>query len=219
MVKLISITDDAERIIAYCARVSSPLQANPDYEKLLSYCIRHKHWSVFQMASMTIEVETSRAISAQMLRHASMSFQEFSQRYAPVNNYVEYEARRQDDKNRQASHDDLGEDVKQWWRTTQQTVWNTATALYNQALARGIAKECARMILPMNTASRLYMNGTIRSFIHYIQARDADGVQPEHRAIAQDAKSIFCTQLPTIARALGWISPSTSRTGDSNVSS
>lgn len=204
-VKLISITPDAEKTMGYCARVSNPEnQENPEIAKLLSYCIKKAHWSVFEQANMVLEIETSRAIAPQILRHRSFSFQEFSQRYAQVSSCVIYDARRQDDKNRQNSVDDLCGEVKDWFRGAQAEVWNLAYKRYEEAIAKGIAKECARALLPLNTATRIYMNGTIRSWIHYIELRTGHGTQLEHMKIAQAAKEIFVRELPILAKALGW---------------
>jgi thymidylate synthase (FAD) len=204
--KLVWLTPDAEKIIGYCARVSNPAnQDNPNVEKLLAYCIKNNHWSVFEMANMCVEIETSRAISAQILRHRSFSFQEFSQRYAEVQTMQTYEARRQDDKNRQNSIDDLDDDVKTWFTDAQKEVQNLATVKYKQALAKGIAKEQARFLLPMETTTRLYMQGTIRSWITYLQLRSGNGTQKEHMDIALDIRNyIFVPQLPVLAKALGW---------------
>jgi thymidylate synthase (FAD) len=204
MIKLISITPKAEELIAYCARVSSPNQENPEIEKLLAYCVKHKHWSIFEQASATVEIYTSRAISAQILRHRSFQFQEFSQRYAQAQEYIPYEARRQDDKNRQNSIDDLSEEIKNDWLITQEHLWQDAIINYNWALDNGIAKECARMILPMQTATRLYMTGSIRSWIHYLEVRCSEDTQLEHRVIAQEIKEILKKELPVIAKALDW---------------
>lgn len=205
MVKLISVTPDAEKIMAYCARVSNPSnQDNPDYSKLLAYCIKNAHWSVFEMAHLTIEIITSRAISGQILRHKSFSFQEHSQRYSEVSGYVQYEARRQDDKNRQNSIDDLPEDVKIWFKNAQDDVYNAGEVMYKRALKQGIAKECARMLLPLNTQTRLYMSGNIRSWVNYINVRTDSSTQLEHREIALACKEILCNNLPIIAKALEW---------------
>lgn len=210
-VKLISVTRPAgttpmtaEGIMAYCARVSSPNQSNPDYEKLLRYCIREKHWSVFEMADMTVEITTSRAIAAQILRHRSFNFQEFSMRYAEALNYEPCSARRQDTKNRQNSIDDLPVDVKESFLFFQEQVWDFAYARYQEAIANGVAKECARMLLPLSTQTRLYMKGSARSWIHYLEVRCAPETQLEHRKIASQIKSIFCEEFPSIAIALGW---------------
>lgn len=204
MVKLISITPNAESIIGYCARVSSDNQNNPDVSKLLAYCIKNKHWSIFEMANLCLEIETGRDISPQILRHRSFSFQEFSQRYSKVNTFVKRQARRQDSKNRQNSIDDVSDADKSWFDAVQQKTWSESYELYNDALNRGIAKECARSLLPLNTKTKLYMNGTIRSWITYIQVRTDPSTQLEHREIAEACKSIFKEQLPIIAKALDW---------------
>jgi thymidylate synthase (FAD) len=191
--------------MAYCARVSNPKnQDNPDFSKLLAYCIKHGHWSVFEQANMVVEINTSRAIAAQILRHKSFNFQEFSQRYSTVNSFIEYEARRQDEKNRQNSIDDLPEDTKEWFKKSQKDVWDLAYSKYEEALSKGIAKECARFLLPLNSETRLYMNGTIRSYIHYIQLRTHESTQLEHRIIAEEIKKVFIENLPIVAKALGW---------------
>lgn len=205
-VRLISISPRAEETIAYCARVSNPKnQENPQIEKLLSFCIQHGHWSIFEQANMVIEVQTSRAIAPQILRHRSFSFQEFSQRYAAVDSYVSYEARRQDAKNRQSSIADLSSIDQAWFAEAQREVWELAYARYREALAKGIAKECARALLPLNTSTRLYMNGTVRSWIHYINLRTGHGTQFEHMQIAEKCRAIFNQELPTVAKALGWL--------------
>lgn len=204
IVRLITITPDAEQLIAYCARVSSPHQENPEYAKLLAYCINHGHWSVFEQASMTVEIETSRMISAQILRHRSFTFQEFSQRYAMVQDYVPYEARRQDEKNRQNSIDDLSDEIKEEWLMLQMEHFAAAQEIYGWALDHGIAKECARSVLPMQTKTRLYMTGSIRSWIHYLLVRCGADTQREHREIAEKIKSIFIDQLPVVSAALNW---------------
>lgn len=206
-VKLVSITPEAENIISYCARVSNP--ANQDnYDtaaKLLAYCIKHGHWSVFEMSNMVLEIKTGRDVAPQILRHRSFSFQEFSQRYAQADSYVEREARKQDLKNRQNSTDDLDLSVKHWFKMAQNNIWSIAYASYDNALEMGIAKECARALLPLNTETTMYMNGTIRSWIHYINLRTDKATQLEHREIAEGCKKIFSEQLPNIAKALGWI--------------
>lgn len=203
-VKLISATPGAEETIAYCARVSSPHQDNPAIAGLLKYCIKKKHWSIFEMANMVVEIQTSRAISQQILRHRSFHFQEFSQRYAAAASALVYTARRQDDKNRQNSIDDLDTETLDWWWSVQSELTSTAFDRYDEALERGIAKECARFILPLSTATKLYMNGTLRDWIHYIELRSANGTQLEHMVIAEQCKEIFCDQFPTIADALEW---------------
>lgn len=205
MVKLIHITPEAEKHIAYCARVSSPHQDNPEVDKLLRYLIKHRHWSPFEMASLCVEVETTRAISAQIIRHRSFSFQEFSQRYSPVTEIEITEARRQDEKNRQNSVDDLSEDTKLWWRNMQEDVHEHAENIYKLALQKGLAKEVARSVLPMSTKTKIYMHGSIRSFIHYIQVREEEGTQLEHRQIALALKELMKDQLPVISKALGWV--------------
>lgn len=202
-VKLISATPDAEKTVMYCARVSSPKQ-DSDNPRLLKYCAEHKHWSIFEMANMVLEIKTSRAISAQILRHRSFNFQEFSQRYAKATSIEMYEARRQDNKNRQNSIDDMNEEDRDWFKKAQEGVKMLAESAYDEALKRGIAKEQARFLLPMATSTKLYMNGTLRSWIHYIELRSANGTQKEHQEIALQAKQIFCEQFPIIAEALGW---------------
>lgn len=207
-VSFVHITPNAESTIAYCARVSSPHQDSPEYSKLLAYCIKHGHWSVFEMAGMCLEIETSRAIAQQVLRHRSFHFQEFSQRYAEVVDVNIYEARRQDLKNRQNSISDMSDDDRIWFQNVQQDMKDNAIVAYKEALKRGIAKEQARMILPLSTKTRMYMHGTVRDWIHYIQVRSDASTQKEHRDIAEQAKVIFCNELPVIAKALGWVNTS-----------
>ena len=207
MVKLISITPDAEKTMVYCARVSSKQQDNPEISKLIKYCLDHKHWSIFETASMTVEIETSRAISAQILRHRSFTFQEFSQRYAEATEYVTYEARRQDKKNRQNSISDMKLDDEKWFWEAQQMVQSNCDRLYRQALKRGIAKEQARFLLPMSTKTKLYMSGNIRCWIHYLELRTDKDTQLEHRVIAEEIKKIFSEQLPILGEALNWQKP------------
>lgn len=203
-VSLISITPDAEATMAYIARVSSPHQDNPEYARLLKYCIDHQHWSVFEHAYMTVEITTTRMISAQILRHRSFTFSEFSQRYSEPMDYVHVDARRQAEKNRQSSVDDLPEKTQAWWEQRQLEHWAESEMLYKEALHLGVAKECARAILPLNTMTRLYMTGSIRSWIHYIQLRTQEDTQLEHREIAQNIKEIFAHKLPVVAEALSW---------------
>jgi thymidylate synthase (FAD) len=203
-VRLISFTPDAEKNIAYCARVSSPNQENPDIAKLIKYCIDHKHFSIFEQAHMTVEIETSRMISAQILRHRSFTFQEFSQRYAEVQDFESYEARRQDHKNRQNSIDDLSPEIKAEWLKRQEENFERCMQHYSWALAQGIAKECARSVLPMQTGTKLYMTGSIRSWIHYLDLRCDKDTQKEHRDIANDIKQVFIKEFPVISEALGW---------------
>ena len=207
-VKLISVTPDAEKTMAHIARVSNPdNQDNPNYAGLLRYCIKHNHWSVFEQSSMTLEIETTRAIAAQILRHRSFTFQEFSQRYAQSNELGKIELpdlRRQDIKNRQNSIDDVDPFVKQKLEAQMITLFSSAQSLYNQMIEEGIAKECARMVLPLCTPTRIYMTGSARSWIHYIELRSANGTQKEHMDIANACKSIFIDTFPTIAEALEW---------------
>ena len=203
-VKLISITPDSENLIAYCARVSSNQQDNPSISKLLRYCIKHKHWSIFETAYLTVEINTSRAISAQILRHRSFTFQEFSQRYAAVPDFVTYEARRQDKKNRQNSIDDMSIEDRHWFDVAQNRVQSLTASLYLDALDKGIAKEQARFLLPMSSKTKIYMTGNIRSWIHYLELRTGIETQKEHRDIAREIKKIFKEELPIISGALEW---------------
>ena len=207
-VKLVSITPDAEKMMAYIARVSNPSnQENEKYAGLLKYCIKHNHWSVFEQATMTLEIETTRAIAAQILRHRSFTFQEFSQRYADTQllETIELpELRRQDSKNRQNSIDDLDPKVVDTLNRQMNTLFSSAFALYNQMLEEGVAKECARMVLPLCTPTKLYMTGSCRSWIHYINLRSAHGTQKEHMEIARECACIFAGQFPAVAEALGW---------------
>tara|TARA_B100001029_G_scaffold55128_1_gene44414 strand:+ start:2716 stop:3363 length:648 start_codon:yes stop_codon:yes gene_type:complete len=207
-VKLVSITPDAEQMMAYIARVSNPAnQENEKYAGLLKYCIKHNHWSVFEQSSMTVEIETTRAIAAQILRHRSFTFQEFSQRYADTKllEAVELpELRRQDTKNRQNSIDDLDPDVIDKLNKQMKTLFSSSSALYNQMLESGVAKECARMVLPLCTPTRIYMTGSCRSWIHYINLRSAHGTQKEHMVIAKAVKDVFVEQFPAVSEALEW---------------
>ena len=207
-VKLVTITPDAEKMMAYIARVSNPSnQENEKYAGLLKYCIKHNHWSVFEQATMTLEIETTRAIAAQILRHRSFTFQEFSQRYADSQllETIELpELRRQDSKNRQNSIDDLDPKVVEKLDKQMNTLFSSAFALYNQMLEEGVAKECARMVLPLCTPTKLYMTGSCRSWIHYINLRSAHGTQKEHMEIARECACIFAGQFPAVAEALGW---------------
>lgn len=203
-VKFISITPEAEKTMLYCARVSNPKNQNSENTKLLDYCIKHAHWSVFEMADMIVEIETSRAIAAQILRHRSFTFQEFSQRYAEVQTCEIYPARRQDQKNRQNSVDDMSLEDQIWFQEAQNTVNTLAFEKYQQALDKGIAKEQARFLLPLSTTTKLYMKGNIRSWITYLDLRTGNGTQQEHREIAEAVKVIFTEQLPIVAAAKGW---------------
>ena len=203
-VKLIAITPEAEKLVAYCARVSSPKQDNPKIEKLLEYCIDHGHWSVFETPYITIEINTSRAISAQILRHRSFTFQEFSQRYAEVADFETYPARRQDSKNRQNSIDDMKSEDKIWFLDAQDSAQVLSASLYHDALDRGIAKEQARFLLPMSSRTKLYMTGNIRSWVHYLDLRCRVDTQKEHRDIALAIREILKKQLPIISKAVAW---------------
>lgn len=208
-VNFVSITPDAEKQMAYCARVSNPKNQNNDnIAKLLAYCIEHKHWSIFEMASLVLEINTTRGLAAQILRHRSFSFQEFSQRYADTTLLSEdiplFELRRQDTKNRQNSIDDIDQETIVKWNSKIREHFAKAKAIYDGMISDGIAKECARFILPLATPTRLYMSGSIRSWIHYIELRSSNGTQKEHMQIANACKEIFKQQVPLIAEALGW---------------
>lgn len=208
-VDLISVTPDAEKTMAYVARVSNPSnQDNENYAGLLRYCIKHNHWSVFEQSHMTLEIETSRGIAAQILRHRSFTFQEFSQRYADTNlltgDIPVPELRRQDEKNRQNSTDDLEGYLKLILETEIQEHFIRANNLYKRLLEQGVAKECARFVLPLATQTKIYMTGSCRSWIHYIDLRSAHGTQKEHMQIAEACREIFKEQFPTVAEALEW---------------
>ena len=209
-VKLVSVTPDAEQTMAYIARVSNPNnQDNETFARLLKYCIEHEHWSVFEQSSMTLEIETTRAIAAQILRHRSFTFQEFSQRYADTNlldtNIPLPELRRQDTKNRQNSIDDVSEEQTKMLLGRIQNYFNEGLDLYNELLREGIAKECARFVLPLATPTRIYMSGSVRSWIHYIELRSGHGTQKEHMDIANACKDVFTEQFPTVSESLNWI--------------
>ena len=209
-VKLISVTPDAEKMMAYVARVSNPNnQENPNYAKLLGYCIKHNHWSVFEQAFMTLELETTRGVAAQVLRHRSFTYQEFSQRYADSSMLADqipmFDLRRQDTKNRQNSIDDIDPFVKQEFEIKIRRHFDEAMVLYQSMLDFGIAKECSRFVLPLATPTRIYMSGSCRSWIHYINLRTANGTQKEHMDLAEGCKKIFIEQFPTCAEALGWV--------------
>ena len=206
---LVSVTPDAEKTIGYIARVSNPNnQENPKVEKLLEYCIKHGHWSIFEQAHMTLEINTSRAIGAQILRHRSFTFQEFSQRYADTNLLAEEIAvpdlRSQDLKNRQNSIDDIPKNKKEDLQNKIAEHFVESMDLYNELLASGIAKECARFVLPLATPTRLYMTGSVRSWIHYIDLRSAHGTQKEHMDIVKEVRQIFKQQFPICTNALNW---------------
>jgi len=210
-VSLVSVTPDAEKLMAYIARVSNPSnQENDKFAGLLKYCIKHQHWSVFEQSSMTLEIETTRAIAAQILRHRSFTFQEFSQRYASTSELKEIELpelRRQDLKNRQNSTDDLDPDDIEKLNRQMVTLFSSATNLYHQMLELGVAKECARMVLPLCTPTKIYMTGSCRSWIHYINLRSAHGTQKEHMIIAEACRDVFIETFPIVSEALGWITP------------
>jgi len=208
-VKLISVTPDAEKTMAFIARVSNPAnQDNENYAKLLAYCIKHNHWSVFEQSSMTLEIETTRGIAAQVLRHRSFTFQEFSQRYADSSLLGDIplpDLRRQDTKNRQNSIDDIDPYIIQKYQILMQDHFKHAMDLYQKMLDDGIAKECARFVLPLATPTRIYMTGSCRSWIHYINLRSAHGTQKEHMDIANACKQVFTEQFPSVSEALEWV--------------
>ena len=208
-VKLISVTPDAEKIMGYVARVSNPNnQENPKVAGLLGYCIKHEHWSVFEQSFMTLEIETTRAIAAQILRHRSFTFQEFSQRYADSSMLADqvpmFDLRRQDTKNRQNSIDDIDPFVKQEFEIKIRRHFDEAMVLYQSMLDAGIAKECARFALPLATPTRIYMTGSCRSWIHYINLRSAHGTQKEHMDISNACKEVFTENFPIVSEALEW---------------
>jgi thymidylate synthase (FAD) len=209
-VKLVSVTPEAEKVMSYCARVSNPSnQDNENYSKLLAYCIKNEHWSIFEMAFLTLQIDTTRGLAAQILRHRSFTYQEFSQRYADTTLLAEdipmFELRRQDNKNRQNSIDDISDETKAKWNIQIHEHFAKAKAIYDEMIADGIAKECARFVLPLATPTRLYMSGSVRSWIHYIKLRSSNGTQKEHRLIAEEAKKVFSEQFPTVSEALGWL--------------
>ena len=207
-VSFVNITANPEQTMAYIARVSNPSnQNNENYAGLLRYCIKHQHWSVFEQSSMTLEIETTRGLAAQVLRHRSFTFQEFSQRYADSNLLGKIDLpdlRRQDTKNRQNSIDNLDPEIVEKLNKQMTTLFESSLALYNQMLELGVAKECARFVLPLATPTRLYMTGSCRSWIHYIQLRSAHGTQKEHMDIANACKGLFVQYYPTVAEALEW---------------
>ena len=209
-VRLISVTPDAEKTMAYVARVSNPAnQGSENYAGLLRYCIKHNHWSVFEQSFMSLEIETTRGIAAQILRHRSFTFQEFSQRYADTSLLTEKipipDLRRQDTKNRQNSTDDLGDYVKLKFQTEIAEHFTQANNLYKRMLEAGVAKECARFVLPLATPTRIYMTGSCRSWIHYINLRSANGTQKEHMDIALECKKVFVEHFPSVSEALEWV--------------
>tara|TARA_Y100000816_G_scaffold194088_1_gene141724 strand:- start:505 stop:1140 length:636 start_codon:yes stop_codon:yes gene_type:complete len=209
-VKLITLTPKAEETMGYIARVSNPKnQENPKVAGLLSYCIKHGHWSVFEQAHMTIEINTTRGLAAQILRHRSFTFQEFSQRYADSSLLGDkiplFQIRRQDEKNRQNSIDDVDPFLIQKYEVKIEKHFKQAMKIYQEMLKDGIAKECARFVLPLATPTRLYMTGSIRSWIHYIDLRASHGTQKEHTEIVNQIKSIFVDELPVVSEALEWV--------------
>jgi len=206
---LISVTPDAEKTIGYIARVSNPAnQENPKVSGLLKYCIKHQHWSIFEQAFMTLEINTTRGIAAQILRHRSFTYQEFSQRYADSSLLAEEiplpELRRQDTKNRQNSIDDIDPFVKQEFEIKMRQHFDAGMKLYKEMLDADIAKECSRFVLPLAVPTKLYMTGSVRSWIHYIDLRSGHGTQKEHMEIANMCKAIFVEQFPICAEAMEW---------------
>ena len=208
LVKLITSTPNAEKSMAYIARVSNPNnQENTEFSKLLGYCIKNEHWSVFEQAYMTLQIETTRGIAAQILRHRSFTFQEFSQRYADSRQLGEIpipELRRQDNKNRQNSISDLSKEIINQFNEKIKIQFNLNKQLYQEMLDAGVAKECARFVLPLATPTRIYMTGSCRSWIHYINLRTGHGTQKEHMEIAKECKNIFSKEYPIVAKALNW---------------
>lgn len=210
-VKLISITPDAEKTMGFIARVSNPAnQGNENVAGLLAYCLKHGHFSVFEQAHITMEVNTTRDIAAQILRHVGFRFQEFSQRYAAVTDVAPVpELRMQDHKNRQNSIEVSDAETKLVIGEYQMRIHDLFTQshdLYEEMLNFGIAKECARKVLPLNTETKIYMTGSVRQWIHYIQLRTTNGTQKEHMIIAELAKEVFTNELPIVSKALGWTS-------------
>ena len=210
-VKLVSVTPDAEKHMAYVARVSNPKnQDNEKFAGLLKYCIKHGHWSVFEQAFMTLEINTTRGLAAQILRHRSFTYQEFSQRYQDVSHIREDiplpELRSQDEKNRQNSIDDVEPAVVEKFNARMRKHFDASIDLYKEMLRAGIAKECARFVLPLATPTRLYMTGSVRSWIHYIDLRSAHGTQKEHMDLVENVRKVFIQQFPVVSQALDWIS-------------
>ena len=210
-IKLVSVTPDAEQHMAYVARVSNPKnQDNDQFAGLLKYCIKHGHWSVFEQAFMTVEINTTRGLAAQILRHRSFTYQEFSQRYADSSMLADQiplpELRRQDEKNRQNSTDDMNPRTVNHYNRKMEQHFKQGMKLYQNMLKDGVAKECARFVLPLATPTRIYMTGSVRSWIHYVDLRSAHETQKEHMAVAEGVRSIFSEQFPTVAQALDWVS-------------
>ena len=208
-INLVSVTPDAEKHMAYVARVSNPNnQGSDNFSGLLRYCIKHQHWSVFEQAFMTVEINTTRGLAAQILRHRSFTFQEFSQRYADTNlldsRIPVPELRSQDSKNRQNSNDDIPQEKKEEYQALIARHFSDAMDLYNALLDKGVAKECARFVLPLATPTRIYMTGSVRSWVHYIDLRSAHGTQKEHMDVAEGVRKIFTEQFPVVSEALEW---------------
>lgn len=201
-----NLLNNREGLMAYVARVSSSDPLNAKYAGLLKYCLQHKHWSVFEMVDVCMEIETSRAIAAQILRHKSANFQEFSQRYqeVPEDGFIVYRARRQDNKNRQNSIDDLSEADIEFFDKAQKEVWKLSRSLYKEAISRNIAKECARFLLPLSTKTTLFMKGSLRTWIHYVDLRGANGTQQEHMDIAIAARNVLVDYFPIVSEAMAW---------------
>ena len=209
-VSRVSVSPDAEKHMAYCARVSNPNnQENEKYAGLLRYCIKHQHWSIFEQAFMTLEINTTRGLAAQILRHRSFTYQEFSQRYADSSLLGDSiplpQLRKQDEKNRQNSTDDLDPILTQELEVKMMNYFRDGMKLYKEMLDAKVAKECARFVLPLATPTRLYMSGSVRSWIHYIELRSGHGTQKEHMDIANACKKIFTEQFPTVAEAMEWV--------------
>lgn len=208
--KLIWTTPEAEKVIMYAARVSSKNQDSTD-TRLLDYCIRNGHWSIFEMANMCVEIQTSRTIARQILRHRSFVFQEFSGRYQSFETIggqssLLTEPRLQDNTNRQNSVATDDDDLQEWWTDTQVEVMHQTERLYHKALKKGVAKELARNLLPEGlTHSKMYVNGTLRSWLHYVDLRTGNGTQQEHIDVAEEIKQIFIEQFPVISKAKEWI--------------
>ena len=210
-IKLISVTPDAEKTMAYVARVSNPKnQDNEKFAGLLRYCIQHGHWSVFEQAFMTVEINTTRGLAAQILRHRSFTYQEFSQRYQDVSHIREDiplpELRSQDLKNRQNSVDDVDPMVVEKFNAKMRKHFDASIDLYKEMLHDGIAKECARFVLPLATPTRVYMTGSVRAWIHYIELRSAHGTQKEHMDLVENVRKVFIQQFPVVSQALDWVS-------------
>ena len=210
-IQLVSVTPDADQHMAYVARVSNPKnQDNDQFAGLLKYCIKHGHWSVFEQAFMTVEINTTRGLAAQILRHRSFTYQEFSQRYADSSMLADQiplpELRRQDEKNRQNSTDDMNPRMVNHYNRKMEQHFKQGMKLYQNMLKDGVAKECARFVLPLATPTRIYMTGSVRSWIHYVDLRSAHGTQKEHMAVAEGVRAIFSEQFPTVAQALDWVS-------------